>query len=240
MLYASGHRIRPQDIGLLLSTGIIQIYVRKKPIVAIIPTGSEIISPEMVNPENLQAGSIIDSSSSMLAAFLEILGVTTHVTNVVPDDENIFMHLVKEEIQKCELVLIIAGSSAGREDLTSSILAKIGRVFVHGIAIAPGKPTILSSVQEKPCIGMPGYPVSTLIVAEYVLKPLIFKMLGIPLISPVKYKAVITSPLPSKLGSEEFIRVGLGKIGGKGSYQFNALFGTAGFEEIKSLFDNLI
>jgi len=215
MLYPSGHRVRPQDIGLLLSTGILQIHVRKRPFVGIIPTGSEIISPELVNTENLKAGSIIDSSSSMLAAFLEVLGATAYVTKVIPDDENIFKSLVMEESQKCDIVLVIAGSSAGREDLTASILAQIGKVFVHGIAIAPGKPTVLSSVNGKPCLGMPGYPVSTLIVAEYILKPLIFRMLGIPFISPNKHKATLVSPLPSKLGSEEFIRVGLGKIGGK-------------------------
>jgi len=215
MLYPSGHRVRPQDIGFLLSTGILQIYVRKKPIVGIIPTGSDIISPEQLNAESLKAGSIIDSSSSMLAAFLDVLGATSHITKVIPDDENIFKSLVMEESKKCDIVLIIAGSSAGREDLTASLLAQIGKVFVHGIAIAPGKPTVLSSVNGKPCLGMPGYPVSTLIIAEYILKPLIFRMLGIPFVSPIKHKATLVSPLPSKLGSEEFIRVGLGKIGGK-------------------------
>ncbi len=213
MLFPSGHRLRPQDIGCILAGGLTQIPVRRRPTVAIIPTGSEVRSPISLDIKNLRPGDIIDSSSSMLRAFLEALGVSVRITSIIPDNESLLEAEIKREIQESDMVLVIAGSSSGSEDYTATVISLLGTIYSHGLAIAPGKPTILSSIDEKPCIGMPGYPVSTLIVAEYLIRPLIHQMLGLPLPSPVKRKAILSEALPSRLGIEEFIRVGLGRIG---------------------------
>lgn len=213
MLYPSGHCIRPQDIACLLAAGLTEVPVRKRPTVAVIPTGSEIVDPEDIAPGGLKPGDIIDSSSSLLKAFLEDLGASVSILKIIPDKKELLRAAVIKELESADMVLIIAGSSAGREDYTSGVLEEIGDIHAHGLAIAPGKPTILASVGEKPCIGMPGYPVSTIIVADYIVKPMVYRMIGEPAPELKKCTAVLAAPLPSRLGVEEFVRVGLGRIG---------------------------
>ncbi len=114
-----------------------------------------------------------------------------------------------------DLVVINAGSSAGREDFTADVIAELGEVLVHGVAIKPGKPVILAIVQGKPVIGIPGYPVSAALTFNLFVKPLIYALLGLASPAPERSAAKFSRQVASSLGAEEFIRVKLGSVSGK-------------------------
>ncbi len=116
---------------------------------------------------------------------------------------------------EADLILIIAGSSAGSEDYTRSIIEESGKIFVHGISMMPGKPTMLGRFKDRPIIGIPGYPVSAIIAYEEMVRPLLYQTLHLMKPERPKAKAFPTKKIPSKLGTEEFLRVKIGRIGKK-------------------------
>lgn len=156
MILPSKHKIRPIDIGVLLSAGITKIQVVKKPEVAIFPTGTEIIEPTE-KPEN---GSIIESNSRMFENMVTEAGAIGHRFSPIVDDYAQIKAAVAAAIKTNDMVIINAGSSAGRDDYTVHVLRELGEVVVHGVAIKPGKPVILAVVDNKPVVGLPGYPVA--------------------------------------------------------------------------------
>jgi putative molybdopterin biosynthesis protein len=205
LILTRGHRIRPIDIAAMLSGGVLSVVVKKKPIVAIIPTGDEIIEP-CVEPDQ---GKIIDSNSYMLEAMVSEWGGEPKRWSIVEDDyEKIKSAIIKASAES-DIVLTSAGSSAGREDFIPPAIEELGELLVHGISISPGKPTALGIVNGTPIIGLPGYPVSMAVASESFLKPLLLKMLNISNIIPQRVKASVSRKLPSKLGDEEFVRVKL-------------------------------
>jgi len=205
LILTRGHRIRPIDIAAILSGGVLSVVVKKKPIVAIIPTGDEIIEP-CGEPDQ---GKIIDSNSYMLEAMVSEWGGEPKRWSIVEDDyEKIKSAIIKASAES-DIVLTSAGSSAGREDFIPPAIEGLGELLVHGISISPGKPTALGIVNGTPIIGLPGYPVSMAVASESFLKPLLRKMLNISNILPQRVKASVSRKLPSKLGDEEFVRVKL-------------------------------
>jgi len=205
LILTRSHRIRPIDIAAMLSGGVLSVVVKKKPIVAIIPTGDEIIEP-CGEPDQ---GKIIDSNSYMLEAMVSEWGGEPKRLSIVEDDyEKIKSEIVKASAES-DIVLTSAGSSAGREDFIPPAIEELGELLVHGISISPGKPTALGIVNGTPIIGLPGYPVSMAVASESFLKPLLRKMLNISNIFPQIVKASVSRKLPSKLGDEEFVRVKL-------------------------------
>jgi putative molybdopterin biosynthesis protein len=205
LILTRGHRIRPIDIAAMLSGGVLSVVVKKKPIVAIIPTGDEIIEP-CGEPDQ---GKIIDSNSYMLEAMVSEWGGEPRRWSIVEDDyEKIKSAIIKASAES-DIVLTSAGSSAGREDFIPPAIEELGELLVHGISISPGKPTALGIVNGTPIIGLPGYPVSMAVASESFLKPLLLKMLNISNIFPQIVKASVSRKLPSKLGDEEFVRVKL-------------------------------
>ncbi|HGJ64384.1 TPA: molybdopterin biosynthesis protein [bacterium] len=205
LILTRGHKIRPIDIAGVLSGGITSIKVMKKPVVAIIPTGDEIIEP----CESPEQGKIIDSNSYMLSAMVTEWGGNPKRWSIVEDDYEKIKSVVLKASEECDIVLTSAGSSAGREDFIPPAIEEIGKLLVHGISISPGKPTALGIINETPILGLPGYPVSMAVAGECFLKPLLFKMLNISAPIPQKIKASVSRKIASKLGDEEFIRVKL-------------------------------
>lgn len=208
-LLPRGHRLRPYDIGALLAAGHTEISVVAKPTVGIIPTGSELIEPG----ELPQPGRIIEFNSRVTAAFVEEWGGLPRRLPRVVDDLRMITKVLTQAVKDHDIVVIIAGSSAGEHDFTVRALESLGEVLVHGIDVMPGKPAILAVINGKPVIGLPGYPVSAVVICQQILHPLIAHFLGRPAEGPQKIKAFLPRKVPSRLGLEEFVRVSLGKVG---------------------------
>lgn len=203
------HVIRPQDQGALLTAGLLEIPVWRKPRVGIMPTGDEIKQPGV----ELQAGQIVDSNSTVLASLVAEWGGNGTVWPIIPDKpeqlEEALLHMAETQ----DLIILIAGTSHGRDDYTSRIIEKYGRLFAHGVAIKPGKPVILGEIEGKPTIGIPGYPVSAFLTARLFIEPWVKHYLGSPKLPVPSLQAVLSKKVFSSLGSEEFVRVKLGKVG---------------------------
>lgn len=215
LLFPQNHVIRPYDMGALVAAGVFKVMVRKKPKVVIIPTGTEIVNHRDVTDfQLLRQNRIIDSNSVALAGLVREAHGEPHILNIVPDDEDAIRNVLLEaSASDADLILIIAGSSAGSRDYTADILSQTGDVLVHGVAMMPGKPTILGMLHEKPVIGIPGYPVSAILSFEQFARPLLFHLQGLPLASRRTIPVKASRAIPSKLGTEEFVRVNIGKVG---------------------------
>jgi len=202
------HEIRPVDIAAMLSGGITELMVVKKPKVAIIPTGTEIIEPY----EPMVLGKIIESNSRMFEAMVTEYGGEPVRFKPVPDDYRLLKDTIAKAVKENDLVIINAGSSAGSEDFTVKLIGELGKVLVHGIATKPGKPAILGIIDGKPVLGIPGYPVSAYFVFETFAKPLIRSYLkqGIP--PRPKAEAVLSRRLVSSLKNTEYVRIKLGMV----------------------------
>lgn len=211
MLLASRHKIRPIDIGVLLSGGITKVEVYKLPTVAIFPTGTEIIEPE----EEPKDGDIIESNSRMFEAMVKTVGGIPYRFAPTADDYELLKQKISDAVDHFDMVLVNAGSSAGTEDFTVHILRELGTVLVHGVAIKPGKPVILAVVRGKPVIGLPGYPVSAYINFENFVVPVLSLLNGQDVGETVTAEAVISKRLVSSLKHKEYVRVKVGKVDGK-------------------------
>jgi putative molybdopterin biosynthesis protein len=208
-LLPRGHKLRPYDIGALLAAGHTKIPVVAQPTVGIIPTGSELIEPG----DPPQPGRIIEFNSRVTAAFVEEWGGEPHRLPRVIDDLSKIRKALTKAVKDHDIVVIIAGSSAGEHDFTVHALESLGEVLVHGIDVMPGKPAILAMIEGKPVIGLPGYPVSAVVICQQILRPLIAHFLGRPAEEPQKIRAFLPRKIPSRLGLEEFVRVSLGQVG---------------------------
>ena len=209
MILPGRHCIRPIDVGVLLSGGIVEIEVVKNPTVAIFPTGTEIIEPG-TEPKD---GDIIESNSRMFENMAKVQGAEAVRFETIPDDYERIRDAVKEAAEKFDMVIINAGSSAGTEDYTVHVLRELGEVIIHGVSIKPGKPVILAFVNNKPVIGLPGYPVSAYIGFENFVSPVLSYMGGRVEKKNKKVEAVISRRLVSSLKHKEYVRVKVGSCG---------------------------
>lgn len=211
MILPSNHKIRPIDVGVLLSAGILNIEVVKRPDVAIFPTGTEIIEPED-EPED---GSIIESNSRMFENMVTVAGGIGHRFPPIIDDYEQIRDQVSAAVDTHDMVIVNAGSSAGTEDYTVHVLRELGEVIVHGVSIKPGKPVILAIVRGKPVIGLPGYPVSAYIGFENFVTPVLQMMGRRPEKLTETVEAAISKRMVSSLKHKEYVRVKVGKVDDK-------------------------
>lgn len=203
--------VTPSAIGAMIAGGVLEIEVIRKPVVGIIPTGDEIIPP-CANPK---PGDILEFNSSIFSAMVRQWGAEARTYPIVPDVFEQMKAMVSKAAAECDMVLLNAGSSAGREDYSAQVIRELGQVLYHGIAIKPGKPAILGCMGAKPILGVPGYPVSGIIVIEELLKPLVEQWLKVT-DQPRQYvRAVLTRPVVSGLKYQEFVRVRLGYVGSR-------------------------
>jgi putative molybdopterin biosynthesis protein len=211
LLLPRSHRLRPYDLGALLAAGHTRVRVKARPRVGIIPTGDELIEPG----EEVKPGAVIDFNSTVLAAFVREWGGAPIKYPRAHDDLAKLMQALRRAAEECDLVAIIAGSSAGEHDLTADVVGDSGELLAHGIDVMPGKPAVLGRVQNRPVIGVPGYPVSAIVIAREILRPALERFLGSAAAAQEVARAVVPKKIASHLGLEEFLRVTLGRVGAK-------------------------
>jgi putative molybdopterin biosynthesis protein len=216
LVLPAGHTLRPVDLGALAGSGHADVRVRRKPRVAILPTGSELVPPGSA----ARPGEIVEFNSLVLAAQVEEWGGLAVRLPIVADDLVEISNAVQRAVaQGSDLVLINAGSSAGTEDFSASVVGALGRVLVHGVAIRPGHPVILGMLgadeRRVPVIGVPGYPVSAALTGEIFVRPLLDRWLGRHPAAPEEVDAVMTRKVHSSVGDEEYLRVTVGEVGSR-------------------------
>lgn len=211
MILASYMEVTPAAIGAMIAGGVLEIEVIKKPVIGIIPTGDEIVAP-CADPK---PGDILEFNSSIFSAMVQEWGAEAKTYPIVPDRFDAIREMVARAADECDIVLLNAGSSAGREDYSVSVIRELGDVVYHGIAIKPGKPAILGLRGAVPILGVPGYPVSGIIVIEELLKPLVAEWFHSNTAPVQLATATLTRPVVSGLKYQEFVRVRMGEVGGK-------------------------
>ena len=216
LVLPANHRLRPVDLGALAGSRHARVPVYRRPRVAIIPTGTELVTVEEA-ADNLEAGQIIEYNSLVLAAQVSGWGGTAIRWPIVADNFDDIRAAVKQAAEDNDLVLINAGSSAGSEDYTAHIVRSLGRLLVHGVAVRPGHPVILGLIegglQPVPVIGVPGYPVSAALTGEIFVEPLLAQWQGQAAYRPPTIQARTTRKITSHTGDDDFVRVAVGKVG---------------------------
>ncbi|MBI5953260.1 MAG: molybdopterin biosynthesis protein [Chloroflexi bacterium] len=224
LVLPAGHSLRPADLGAIAASGHQTIKVARKPKVAILPTGTELVPIG----SKLKSGDILEYNSLVMAAQVKAMGGEPTRYPITKDDFNLICERVREAAQTHDLVLLNAGSSAGAEDFSSRVVEKLGTLLVHGVAVRPGHPVILGTVDRGPktdtvhrpssvvpIIGVPGYPVSAALTVDIFAEPVLAKWLGRrPLELPTE-TATLTRKLVSPAGDDDYVRVAVGKVGGK-------------------------
>ncbi len=221
LVLPGGHVMRPQDLGACASAGVATIEVRKRPSVAIIPTGTELVEPGV----DAAPGQVVEFNSIMLAAQVCEWGGTPVRVDPVEDQHELIEEAMLKAAGENDIVVINAGSSAGSEDYTAPAVQSLGELAVHGVAVRPGHPVVLGIVKGRPVLGIPGYPVSALVTSELFLKRTIERCLGVSTTdSPSPHltaltrgptaEAVVTRKIHSPAGEDEFLRVRLGRVDG--------------------------
>ncbi len=214
LLLTSGHSLRPYDLGGLLAAGVTRVRVRRRPRVAIIPTGDELVEAGA----DLKPGDLVEFNSAVLSAFIAEWGGEATVGPIRADRFDAILRAVRGALECADIVLVNAGSSAGREDHTAAVVEALGELLVHGVAIFPGKPTILGvcrsvSGARKPVLGIPGYPVSAVVALQEFVRPLMAHMAGAAPGAEERVRARMSRKSASRPGMEEFLRVKLGLVG---------------------------
>ncbi len=205
------HTIGPEDIGAMLAGGIWEVKVRKKPVVTIIPTGSELVQPG----EMPGSGKIVEFNSRFFSGLITRWGGKPRALEIVKDEYDRIKEALLEAVKDSDVVLVNAGSSAGSRDYTAAIVEETGELLTHGVAIKPGKPTVIGIVQGKPVIGVPGYPVAAFFILDLLVKPLVYKLQGVVPPRRSQVEAVMSRRVVSSFKAEEFLRVKLGQVGDK-------------------------
>ena len=216
LVLPANHRLRPVDLGALAGSGHTNVSVYRRPRVAIIPTGSELITVEAA-AASLEAGQIIEYNSLVLAAQVKQWGGVATRWPIVADNFDDIRAAVEKAAVDHDLILVNAGSSAGSEDYTAHIVRSLGRLLVHGVAVRPGHPVILGMIDREqkqvPVIGVPGYPVSAALTGEIFVEPLLAQWQGQAAYRPPTIQAQTTRKITSHTGDDDFVRVAVGKVG---------------------------
>lgn len=209
MLIPSFTRIGPYEVASLITAGVNTLNAIKKPIAGIIPTGTELVDR---GSEEMAPGLIVESNSHMLKALCEEWGAVALRHEIVIDDKEQIRRAIEEMTPQADIIIVCSGSSAGREDYTASLLEEMGELIVHGLAVRPGKPAILGLIEQKPFIGVPGYPVSADLIFGLFAKPLIYKMQGLLPPPMPELECNAARKMPSPMGVDDFINVSIVKI----------------------------
>jgi putative molybdopterin biosynthesis protein len=218
LVLPAGQVLRPVDLGAAAASGHTQLHVSVRPRVAILPTGSELI-PIGQQPAR---GEIIEYNSVVLAGQVQNWGGVPTRYPITSDDFNLICTRVLQAAETSELILLNAGSSAGAEDFSAKVIAHLGEVLIHGVAVRPGHPVIFGlihhgsqneTVKVVPIIGVPGYPVSAALTAEIFIEPILARWLGRPAWDPPLIQANLTRKVTSPAGDTDYLRVVVGQVG---------------------------
>jgi molybdopterin molybdotransferase len=208
LLIRAGHAVRPHDIGLLASAGVAELEVHPMPSVAIVSTGDELVAAE----QQPGPAEVRDANAPALAALVAELGGSAVSMGIVPDDPAALEAVCRESLGRCDLLVISAGSSVGARDSTAQVVARLGPpgIWCHGLAIRPGRPTLLAEVMGRPLIGLPGNPVSALVVMRLIAGRLIARLGGRDRPSPQPAAtATLAGAIASAAGRLDVVQVAL-------------------------------
>ena len=225
LVLPANHKLRPVDLGALAGSGHGTVKVYRRPRVAIIPTGSELVTVETVAEQGIQPGNIIEYNSIVLAAQVENWGGVPTRWPIVEDEFEALQTAVLEAAQSHDLILLNAGSSAGSEDYTAHVVQALGWLLVHGVAVRPGHPVVFGMIENNkatddnhpviPIIGVPGYPVSAALTGEIFIEPVLARWLGQRPYEPPTIQATLTRKIASHTGDDDYVRVAVGQVGDK-------------------------
>jgi molybdopterin molybdotransferase len=204
-VFSSGRLLTPQDAGVLAACGCAAVPVAKKPVVGVISTGNELVPVTGIPGP----GQVRDANAPMLAAWLAGYGCIPALFGIVRDEREAFEEVIDRALRTCDLVILSGGSSKDDRDMTAGVIAAKGTVLVHGVAIAPGKPTIIGSIGGKPVFGLPGHPASAFVVLIAIVRPLLDRQLGRKDSLLRTAQATLAENIPSQRGREEYVRVRL-------------------------------
>jgi molybdopterin molybdotransferase/putative molybdopterin biosynthesis protein len=218
LVLPSGHLLRPVDLGAVAGCGHARISVRRQPLVAIIPTGTELITVEQAAERGIKPGDIIEYNSLVLTGQVREWGGVPVRLPIVVDEYELIKAAVRDAAAGHDLIIINAGASAGSEDFTARIVEELGVLLVHGVAVRPGHPVILGLINgpdgsATPIVGAPGYPVSCALTGEIFVEPLLSHWLGVPARRKARLQATITRKVLSPTGDDEWVRVTVGRVG---------------------------
>jgi len=209
-LVPGGRPLRAPDLGLLAASGVTSVIVRARPRVAIVSTGDEVVPP---STGQLRPGQVRDATATALAALVRDAGGEPMIAGIVPDDAGALETTLRKALQDADLVVVSAGSSVGTRDETAGAVAALGEIWCHGLAIKPGKPTLLAECRSEsgdgiPLIGLPGNPLSALVVFRVVGVPLVWQLAGCSVPPPEpSVPACLTRDLPSAAGRLDVVQV---------------------------------
>ncbi len=207
-LYEPGHRLRPSDLGLLTGTGVDEVLVRERPRVAVFPTGEELVD------EDPGPGEIVETNGLTVSRLVERWGGDATYGDVVTDDHDALRETISDAVADHDVVVTTGGSSVGERDLVPDVVAEVGEVFVHGVALKPGHPVALGAVEETPVLLLPGYPVACIVNAVQFLRPAVKWAGDMPLSEPPARTARLDRKIPSEPGVRTFARVRVEKRDG--------------------------
>ncbi|BAW31731.1 MAG TPA: molybdopterin-binding protein [Methanothermobacter sp.] len=190
-----GALLSPEKIGALSAAGITKVPVITKLKIGILSTGNELIEPS----DDWNPGKIFDSNSHSIAAAVKNCGCKPKILGIVKDDHRELQKAIQSSIRECDILITSGGTSAGAGDILRDIIDNIGEVIIHGISIKPGKPTLIGKIDEKLVFGLPGFPVSALIIFNVFLRPYLMELSG----KSLRYKYVRELPLAQRLHSSK-------------------------------------
>jgi molybdopterin molybdotransferase len=201
-IYSREKKLDVSDIGTLAALGFAQILVKKYPRITIISSGDELVNAGSV----IQVGMIRDVNGPMLHAAAIASGAQPKFYGIIKDDKNIVKDAILQTIHDCDILILTGGTSAGEKDAIPETIAELGELMVHGVAVKPGKPTVIGQIDNIPVFGLPGNPVAAYFMFFLLVKPLIFSMLGTTLISSQKMLP-LSRAVPSNHGREDLVPV---------------------------------
>jgi len=202
VVLSRGRVLSPRDIGVAAAVGADRVIVAKVPKIGIISTGNELV-PVAATPG---PGEVRDANSYLAGAFVTERGCHPVYFGIVRDDRAVLTQAIASALDRCDAVLVSGGSSKDERDNTAAVIAELGEVLVHGIALAPGKPTIIGTARGKPVIGLPGHPASAFVVLTAIVDHLLAAMLDTA-VSRRAVRARLTQNVPSARGREDYVRV---------------------------------
>ena len=207
LVLPAGHQIRPQDIGGLLALGIIEIDAAIAPRVGILSQGDEVVAPE----ETPGPGQVRDINSYTLAALTRRAGGVPVLYPIVPDRLEALEAAARQALDENDMLVISAGSSVSYRDMTAQVIQGLGEpgILVHGVSVKPGKPTILALCGDKPVCGLPGNPVSAMVIFDLFVAPAIRLLLGAQAAAKTQVPARLARNVASATGREDYVQVRL-------------------------------
>ena len=202
LLIGKGTKLRPQEVGLIASLGLLEVLVAKQPVVGIISSGNEIAAPG----QPLKLGQIYDANRFSIGGQVKEAGAVVKDYGIVPDDLSAIKGILNKAAQECDVIITSGGVSVGDFDLMKQALSELGQMNFWQVKQKPGKPLAFGHIQNKPVVGLPGNPVSSMVVCDQYVRPLLLKMQGALNIFRVQVTAFSGQEIKKHAGRTEFLR----------------------------------